>query len=90
MGLVGAVIAMAIFYAVNASTEVDTIQSWTCHWSGVRMETRPYFGTLCKQTRASLTLATLLVPLEALVIGIAGCEAIFLRRANAAMYERRG
>ncbi|KAM3545746.1 hypothetical protein BM221_000959 [Beauveria bassiana] len=82
VGLIGALVAMSIFYAVNASTKVDSIQSWSCRWSGVPMDTRPHFGAVCRESKAALTLATLLVPVEAFIIGVAGYEAVLLRRIN--------
>lgn len=78
---------MSIFYAINASTEVDSIQSWSCRWDGVAMSMRPHFGTLCKESKAALTLATLLVPVEALMIGVAGYEAALLRRISQASHH---
>ncbi|OAA58786.1 hypothetical protein ISF_06569 [Cordyceps fumosorosea ARSEF 2679] len=87
VGLVGALVAMSFFYAVNASTKTDSIQSWSCRWGGVAMDTRPHFGTLCKESKAALTLATLLVPVEALIIGVAGYEAVLLRRINQGLHH---
>ncbi len=87
VGLVGALVAMSLFYAVNASTKVDSIQSWSCRWDGVSMDMHPHFGALCKESKAALTLATLLVPVEALIIGVAGYEAILLRRINQGLHH---
>ncbi|KAJ6782557.1 hypothetical protein PWT90_01385 [Aphanocladium album] len=87
VGLIGALVAMSIYYAVNSSTEVDTIQSWSCRWDGVPMNTRPHFDTLCKESRAALTLATLLVPVEALIFGVVGYEAVLLRRINQGLHH---
>ncbi|KAJ3494411.1 hypothetical protein NLG97_g4094 [Lecanicillium saksenae] len=87
VGLIGALVAMSIYYAVNSSTQVDSIQSWSCRWDGVAMSMRPHFGTLCKESRAALTLATLLVPVEALIIGVAGYEAVLLRRINQGLHH---
>ncbi|TQV92596.1 hypothetical protein V2A60_009068 [Cordyceps javanica] len=87
VGLIGALVAMSIFYAVNASTRDDSIQSWSCRWDGVPMDSHPHFGTLCKESKAALTLATLLVPVEALIIGVAGYEAVLLRRINQGLHH---
>ncbi|OAQ98502.1 hypothetical protein LLEC1_01898 [Akanthomyces lecanii] len=87
IGLIGALVAMSIFYAVNASTKVDTVQSWSCRWDGVSMDMHPHFGALCKESKAALTLATLLVPVEALIIGVAGYEAVLLRRINQGLHH---
>ena len=77
-----AIVAVSLFHVVDGSTDVDTIQSWSCRWGAIDMDTRPRFGALCKESRAALTLATLLVPIEALIIGVAGYEAILLRRVH--------
>lgn len=87
IALIGALVAMSLFYAINTSTEVDTIQSWSCQWSDVAMDMRPKFGNLCRESKAALTLATLLVPIEAVVIGAAGYEAALLRRINRAPHH---
>lgn len=86
VGFVAAVIAMAFFYTVNASTTVDTLTSWTCRWQAVSMSQAPYFGTLCGQSWASVYLAVILVPLEAAAL----CIAVFQDKAekHAAAYSR--
>lgn len=56
---------MALFYAVHASDEVDTLLSWTCRWRAVPMLERPHFGQLCRESWAGVYLAVLLVPVEA-------------------------
>ena len=73
---------MTYFYAVNASDEVDTVQSWSCRWRDVPMLSRPHFGTLCKQSQAGLTLSVFLVPLEVIVLGVALYELGVRRHAN--------
>ena len=88
VGFVAALVAMALFYSVNALTTVDTFQSWTCRWRDVPMMTRPYFGTLCKESQASLALAILLVPLELLVLLLAGTQAVLERKLESIMPAR--
>lgn len=83
VALIASVIAMTYFYAVNASDEVDTVQSWSCRWRDVAMLQRPHWATLCKQSQAGLTLSVLLVPLEAIVLGVALYELGVRRSANA-------
>ena len=43
------------------------------------MDSRPHFGTLCRQSRASVDLATVLVPLQVLVLGVAGWQVVMGR-----------
>ncbi|KAI9167375.1 hypothetical protein HJFPF1_03502 [Paramyrothecium foliicola] len=82
IGFVLAFIAMAFFYGVNASDTVETFQSWTCRWQGVAMRSEPHFGTLCKQSRAGLGLAVALVPLEAVILGLAAYQIILERKMD--------
>ncbi|KAF4983883.1 hypothetical protein FZEAL_824 [Fusarium zealandicum] len=84
MALVAAVIAMSFFYAVNASNTADSFQSWTCRWKDVAMTTQPHFGTLCKQSRAGVALSVLLVPLEAIILGLAAYQFILERQVGLA------
>ena len=74
IGLTASLIAIIFFYAVNASDEVDTFLSWTCRWSHVPMTQQPNWGTLCNQSRTSLYLAILLIPVEAIALGLAGFQ----------------
>ncbi|KAK0711264.1 hypothetical protein B0H67DRAFT_491235 [Lasiosphaeris hirsuta] len=74
VGLAAALIAIIFFYAVNASEEVDTFLSWTCRWETVPMTVQPNWGTLCRQSRAGLYLAILLIPVEAAALGLAGFQ----------------
>lgn len=74
VGLFAAVIAMAFFYAANTSETRDTLQSWTCRWQMAVMTMSPHFGSLCREARAGLYLSILLIPLEALVVGVAGWQ----------------
>ncbi|KAK4225509.1 hypothetical protein QBC38DRAFT_482735 [Podospora fimiseda] len=70
MGLIAALVAVILFYAVNASESVDTFTSWTCRWKHVAMSQEPHWGTLCEQSYAALYLGVLLIPLEVVSIGL--------------------
>ncbi|KAK0623337.1 hypothetical protein B0T14DRAFT_452965 [Immersiella caudata] len=74
IGLTAALISIIFFYAVNASNEVDTFLSWTCRWQDVPMTQQPNWGTLCHQSRTSLYMAILLIPVEAVALGLAGFQ----------------
>lgn len=74
VGFVAALIAIIFFYATNASATVDTLLSWTCRWKTVSMTSAPYFGTLCQSSWASVVLAVVLVPLEAVAFCVAGWQ----------------
>ncbi|KAK2728777.1 hypothetical protein CKAH01_02827 [Colletotrichum kahawae] len=92
VGLVAAVVAMSVFYSINASTTVDTLQSWSCRWSDVVMVTRPHFGTLCKQSKAGLYMSILLIPIEAITLGAGAYQMVLERnisRASGAVQGRR-
>ena len=90
MGFIGALVAMAFFYAINASTTVDTFQSWTCRWRLVNMTAQPRFGTLCRQSEAGLILAVLLVPLELFVLVTAFFQVFLERKVTAASHNHGG
>ncbi|KAF4783561.1 hypothetical protein HER10_EVM0011318 [Colletotrichum scovillei] len=92
VGLVASIIAMSFFYSVNASITVDTLQSWSCRWSDVVMMTRPHFGTLCKQSKAGLYLSILLIPIEAIIVGMGGYQMMLERnmsKSNRVVLEQR-
>jgi hypothetical protein len=88
IGFIVAFIAMAFYYGVNASDKVETFQSWTCRWQDVAMRTEPHFGTLCKQSRAGLGLAVAIVPLEAVVLGLAAYQMILERNIESTSASR--
>ncbi|POR37189.1 Uncharacterized protein TPAR_02669 [Tolypocladium paradoxum] len=89
VGFIAALVAMAFFYAINASATVDTFHSWTCRWKQVNMTAHPHFGTLCRQSEAGLILAVLVVPLELFVLA-AACFQVFLERKVSAVSRMHG
>ncbi|TDZ27596.1 hypothetical protein CTRI78_v012241 [Colletotrichum trifolii] len=92
IGLVAAVVAISFFYSINASTTVDTLQSWSCRWSEVAMMSRPHFGTLCKQSKAGLYLSILMVPIQTIILGAGGYQTMLemnLSRTAGVVQERR-
>ncbi|KUI62280.1 hypothetical protein VP1G_09405 [Cytospora mali] len=90
VGFAAAVIAIAFFYGINSSTTVDTLLSWTCRWQNVSMSQAPYFGTLCGQSWASVYLAVILVPLEAVALCVAGWQVKAEKHAAAYSRARKG
>lgn len=48
------------------------------------MMAQPHFGTLCTQSRVGMALSILLVPLEALIVGIAGYQVMLQRQVSSA------
>ncbi|ETS76054.1 hypothetical protein PFICI_12998 [Pestalotiopsis fici W106-1] len=81
IGFAASMIAMIFFYAVNTSTTVDTLQSWSCQWESVEMRVQPYFGTLCRESKTALYLSVVLVPVEAIVLSLAGYQCTLEKRA---------
>ncbi|KAL2258125.1 hypothetical protein VTK26DRAFT_8688 [Humicola hyalothermophila] len=71
VGLAAALVAVAFYYAVNASDSADTIVSWTCRWNDIPMSRQPHWRSLCRQSRAGLYLAVVLIPVEAVALGLA-------------------
>ncbi|ROV94703.1 hypothetical protein VSDG_06141 [Cytospora chrysosperma] len=90
IGFAAAIIAMVFFYAINASTTVDTLISWTCRWQAVPMSQAPNFGTLCGQSWASVYLAVILIPLEAIALLVAGWQVKAEKHAAAYSRARKG
>lgn len=90
IGFLAAVIAMAFFYTINASTGVDTLISWTCRWQAIPMSQAPHFGTLCGQSWAGVYLAVILVPLEAVALCVAGWQVKSEKHAAAYSRARKG
>jgi hypothetical protein len=81
IGFVASMIAMIFFYAVNTSTTVDTLQSWSCQWESVEMSVKPYFGTLCRESKTALYMSVILVPVEAVILSLAGYQSMLEKKA---------
>ncbi|KAI0468289.1 hypothetical protein F4859DRAFT_210214 [Xylaria cf. heliscus] len=83
VGFVAALIAIIFFYAVNTSTTVDTLQSWSCQWGYANMRVEPHFGTLCNQSKTALYLAVILIPVEFIVVAAAAAQMSIERKSKA-------
>ncbi|KAG6365018.1 hypothetical protein INS49_006624 [Diaporthe citri] len=90
VGFVAALVAVIVFYAINASETTDSLLSWTCRWRSVQMGQAPYFGTLCGQSWASVYLAVVLVPLEAIALCAAGWQLKVEKHVTAYAHARKG
>ncbi|KAI3401225.1 hypothetical protein diail_11931 [Diaporthe ilicicola] len=90
VGFVAALVAVIIFYAINASSTTDSLLSWTCRWRALNMRQAPYFGTLCSQSWASVYLAVILVPLEAIALCAAGWQLKVEKHLAAYAHARKG
>lgn len=90
VGFVAALVAVVVFYAINASETTDSLLSWTCRWRSVHMGQAPYFGTLCGQSWASVYLAVILVPLEAMALCAAGWQLKVDKHVAAYAHARKG
>ncbi|KAG5948473.1 hypothetical protein E4U53_006274 [Claviceps sorghi] len=88
VALVASLVAVVLFYAINVSTIDETYQSWVCRWKNVHMTTRPYFGTLCKESQAALAIALVLVPLELIVLASACFQVVLERRIGGMIRSR--
>ncbi len=86
VGLVGALIALIFFYAINASDSTDSLLSWSCRWNILNMTQRPNFGTLCRESWTGVYLSILLIPVEAVVLAVAGWQ--LKAESNASVYSR--
>lgn len=90
IGLVAALIAMVFFYAINTSNSADTLLSWTCRWRNVAMTQQPRWNSLCQESWAGLYLSVLLIPVEAIVMCIAGYQLKVERHIAAYSQARKG
>ena len=48
------------------------------------MMTQPYFGTLCQESEAALALSILLIPLEVIVLALAGYQVSLEKKLGSA------
>jgi hypothetical protein len=74
VGFVASIVSIALFYAINASDSVDSLTSWSCRWQSLSMTQTPHWDTLCRQSYAGLYLSIVLIPVEAVVLALAGWE----------------
>lgn len=79
---------VALSYMGNDS-DTHTIQSWTCRWRRVPMETRPHWGTMCAQGEVGLGLATMLIPLEIVVLAVATSGMMVSRKVGGMVDDGR-
>ncbi|KAI1143606.1 hypothetical protein F5Y05DRAFT_417911 [Hypoxylon sp. FL0543] len=82
-------ISMIFFYAINASTKDDTLQSWSCQWRIATMSAKPHFGTLCDESRTALYLSVVLVPVELIIFTVAGYQSMLERKSVGVMPSRK-
>jgi hypothetical protein len=80
-GLIAALVATSFFYSINTSNTVDTLQSWTCRWNNVPMTTSPHWDILCKESEAALYMSIAMIPLQLIILGLAGFSYIADKKA---------
>jgi len=89
-GLITSVVATALQYHINTSSTSSTLQSWSCQWKSVAI-TSPNFNMICKETRLSLYLTVLMIPLEVAVLGLAAARIVVGKKAGEMRaFERKG
>ncbi|RFU26213.1 hypothetical protein B7463_g10117, partial [Scytalidium lignicola] len=71
INLIAGIIGTSFFYGVNNSSSTYSLHSWTCQWSDINMNVKPHWGTLCKESKASVYLMVMIIPLEVLVLSTA-------------------
>lgn len=89
VSFIAVMIAMIFFYAINASTTADTLQSWSCQWEFVNLSAKPHFSTLCKESKTALYLSVILVPLELVIFTLAGYQLVLLRKVIGLSHTRK-
>jgi len=89
VALIAGLIGASFFYGVNASTTKFSLQAWSCQWSPIDMDTKPHWGTLCRESKAALYLTVMLIPLEVFVLGAASWS-VLAQRKQVVVHERKG
>lgn len=87
--LIAALIGTSFFYGVNASNTVNSLKSWSCQWSDISMNVQPYWGQLCKESKAALYLMIMLIPVEVIVLSTAAFSS-FAEKKHMVVTERKG
>jgi len=87
--LIASLTGTSFFYGVNTSNSVWSVQSWACQWNSIDMNTKPHWGTLCKESKAALYLMVMIIPLEVLVLGTSAFGA-FAGKKQMIVRERKG
>jgi hypothetical protein len=78
--LITTIVSTALFYAINASSTTDTIQSWSCRWTSINMDAEPHFDRICHQSMAGLYITIILIPVSVIVLGLAGAKVVFEKK----------
>jgi len=91
ISFIAGIIGTSFFYGVNGSSTTYTMHSWTCQWSDVSMDVKPHWGTLCKESKAALYLMVMIIPLEALIFGVAAFSVLTQKKQQQEFVpERKG
>jgi len=78
--LILAIVSIAFFYSINASTTTESIQSWSCRWENIDMPVEPHFGTLCKESKTGLYMSIIMIPLQVVVLGLAAAGIVAAKK----------
>jgi len=78
--LILAIVSVAFFYAINASTTTESIQSWSCRWENIDMPVEPHFDALCKESETSLYMSIIMIPLQLIVLSLAAAGIIAAKK----------
>ncbi|TVY21818.1 hypothetical protein LARI1_G000236 [Lachnellula arida] len=87
--LIAGLVGTSFFYGVNSSNSVSSLQSWSCQWSSINMSVKPYWSTLCKESKVALYLTVMLIPLEVIILGTVAFGA-FVEKKQVVYHERKG
>lgn len=90
-GLITSIVATALQYHVNTSSTSSTLLSWSCQWQTVSMSSSPNFNVICKEARVALYLTVVLIPLEVMVLGLAGARVVVGKKVGGmGAFDRKG
>ncbi|KAF4631799.1 hypothetical protein G7Y89_g6334 [Cudoniella acicularis] len=89
IALAAGLIGTSFFYGVNSSNTVSSLQSWSCQWSAIDMDVKPYWGTLCKESKVALYLTVMMIPLQIIILGTLAWGALAGKK-QPVIHERKG
>ncbi|KAL3419424.1 hypothetical protein PVAG01_09645 [Phlyctema vagabunda] len=88
IALIASIIATALCYSINDSSRTFSLQAWSCQWSALDMSVDPHFGILCKESRAALYLTVMMIPLQCLVLVMAGVDLLAEKKRNVGHFDQ--
>jgi len=88
--LIAGLVGTSFFYGVNNSDTNFSLHGWSCQWSSVDMVVQPKWRSLCKESRTALYLTVMMIPLQAIVLGMSVVESsLHKKKTTVVEHERK-